>query len=101
VLVDHARSQRAAKRGDGAVQVTLDEGMAIAPGSIVDVLAVDDALTKLATFDARQASILELRFFAGLTFEEIATQLDLSPRTVKRDWSMARAWMRQELAPAP
>jgi RNA polymerase sigma factor (TIGR02999 family) len=100
ILVDHARTQRAAKRGAGAVQVTLDEGLVAAPGSIVDVLAVDDALTRLAALDQRQADILERHFFAGLTFEEIAAQLGLSARTVKRDWSMAWAWLRQELVPA-
>jgi RNA polymerase sigma-70 factor (ECF subfamily) len=99
ILVDHARTHQAAKRGAGAVQVTLDEGLAAAPGSMVDVLAVDDALTRLAEFDPRQAEILELHFFAGLTFEEIALQLGVSARTVKRDWSMARAWLRQELSP--
>ena len=99
VLVDHARTQQAAKRGAGAVQVTLDDGLAIASGSVVDVLAVDEALTRLAEFDQRQANILELHFFAGLTFEEIALQLGLSTRTVKRDWTMARAWLRQELSP--
>jgi len=99
ILVDHARTHRAAKRGAGAVQVTLHEGLAAAPGSIVDVLAVDDALTRMAGFDPRQAEILELHFFAGLTFEEIAVQLGVSARTVKRDWTMARAWLRQELAP--
>ena len=98
ILVDHARTNQAAKRGAGAVQVTLDEGLVAAPGSMVDVLAVDDALTRLAEFDRRQADILELHFFAGLTFEEIALQLGLSARTVKRDWSMARAWLRQELS---
>ena len=98
ILVDHARTHQAAKRGAGAVQVTLDEGLVAARGSMVDVLAVDDALTRLAVFDQRQADILELHFFAGLTFEEIALQLGLSARTVKRDWSMARAWLRQELS---
>lgn len=98
ILVDHARTHQAEKRGAGAVQVTLDEGLVAAPGSMVDVLAVDGALTRLAEFDRRQADILELHFFAGLTFEEIALQLGLSARTVKRDWSMARAWLRQELS---
>jgi RNA polymerase sigma factor (TIGR02999 family) len=102
ILVDHARNQRAAKRGAGAVQVTLNEGLAAAPGSggdvLVDVLAVDDALNRLAALDQRQAEILERHFFAGMTFEEIAEQLGLSTRTVKRDWTMARAWLRQELA---
>jgi RNA polymerase sigma factor (sigma-70 family) len=65
---------------------------------MVDVLAVDDALKRLAEFDPRQAEILELHFLGGLTFEEIALQLGLSARTVKRDWSMARAWLRQDLS---
>jgi RNA polymerase sigma-70 factor, ECF subfamily len=99
ILVDHARTHQAAKRGAGAVQVTLDESLVAAPGSMVDVLAVDDALTRLAELDQRQADILEMHFFAGLTFEEIALQLGLSTRTVKRDWSMARAWLRQDLSP--
>jgi RNA polymerase sigma-70 factor (ECF subfamily) len=99
ILVDHARIHRAEKRGAGAIQVTLDEGLVAAPGSIVDVLAVDEALTRLAELDRRQAEILELHFFAGLTFEEIALQLGLSERTIKRDWSMARAWLRQQLSP--
>jgi RNA polymerase sigma factor (TIGR02999 family) len=98
ILVDHSRTHQAAKRGAGAVQVTLDEALVAVPGSMVNVLAVDDALARLAEFDQRQADILELHFFAGLTFEEIALQLSLSARTVKRDWSMARAWLRQELS---
>jgi RNA polymerase sigma-70 factor (ECF subfamily) len=101
ILVDHARAHSAGKRGDGRLQVTLDEGMvAGANSSAADVLAVDEALTRLAEFDQRQAKILEMHFFAGLTFEEIAIQLGVSTRTVKRDWTMARAWLRQELSPA-
>jgi RNA polymerase sigma-70 factor (ECF subfamily) len=100
ILVDYARAHGAGKRGCGALQVTLDEGMiASASSSTVDVLAVDEALSRLATFDRRQAEILELHFFAGLTFEEIALQLGVSLRTVKRDWTMARAWLHQELLP--
>ena len=99
ILVDHARAHRAEKRGNGAVQVTLVSGVAISQGSTVDVLAVDEALTRLAAFDKRQAEILELHFFAGQTFEEIASQLDVSLRTVKRDWSMARAWLFGQLSP--
>jgi RNA polymerase sigma factor (TIGR02999 family) len=98
ILVDHARKHQAAKRGAGAVEVTFDAGLVAAPGSMVDVLGVDDALTRLAEFDPRQAEILELHFFGGLTFEEVALQLGLSARTVKRDWSMARAWLRHELS---
>jgi len=99
ILVDHARAEKARKRGDGAVQVTLDSGLIAAAGTTVDVLAVDGALTRLSKFDKRQAAILEMHFFAGQNFEEIALELGVSSRTVKRDWTMARAWMRQELAP--
>jgi RNA polymerase sigma factor (sigma-70 family) len=80
--------------------VTLDEDIAGGgSNATADVLAVDEALTRLAEFDPRQAKILEMHFFGGLTFEEIALQLDVSSRTVKRDWTMARAWLRQELSP--
>jgi RNA polymerase sigma-70 factor (ECF subfamily) len=100
VLVDHARARNAEKRGDGQLHVTLVDDMAGGTScSIADVLAVDEALTRLAEFDLRQAKVLEMHFFGGLTFEEIAQQLDVSLRTVKRDWTMARAWLRQELSP--
>ena len=100
ILVDHARAHKAGKPGDGQVQVTLVEDMAGGrSSSTADVLAVDEALTHLAEFDPRRARILEMHFFGGLTFEEIALQLDVSTRTVKRDWTMGRAWMRQELLP--
>jgi RNA polymerase sigma-70 factor (ECF subfamily) len=100
ILVDHARAHNAGKRGDGQLQVTLVEDIADGEGSsTADVLAVDEALTRLNTFDPRQAKILEMHFFGGLTFEEIALQLDVSARTVKRDWTMARAWLRNELSP--
>ena len=98
VLVDHARAHAAGKRGAGAVQVTLDEGVASSNESQVDILAVDEALTRLAEFDPRQAKVLEMHFFAGLTFEEIAVELGISARTIKRDWTMARAWLYQQLA---
>ena len=100
ILVDHARAHNARKRGDGQLQVTLDEGMPDGKGSsTADVLAVDEALTRLAEFDPRQATVLEMHFFGGLSFEEIALQLDVSARTVKRDWTVARAWLRRELSP--
>jgi RNA polymerase sigma-70 factor (ECF subfamily) len=99
ILVDYARAHNAGKRGDGQLQVTLIEDMAVGTNSsTADILAVDEALTRLAEFDPRQAKILEMHFFAGLTFEEIAQQLDVSTRTVKRDWTMARAWLRRELS---
>jgi RNA polymerase sigma-70 factor, ECF subfamily len=97
ILVDHARRRNAGKRG-GGVQVTLTEDMAVAKEFCVDVLSVDAALTGLAEFDERQAKIVELRFFGGLTFEEIGVELGLSARTIKRDWTMARAWLHQNLA---
>jgi RNA polymerase sigma-70 factor, ECF subfamily len=100
ILVDYARAHNAGKRGEGQVQVTLIEDMvAGASSSTADVLAVDEALCRLAEFDPRQAKVLEMHFFAGLTFEEIALQLAVSTRTVKRDWTMARAWLRQKLSP--
>lgn len=98
ILVDHARARRAGKRGGEVVQVTFDEGMNPVRDSPIDVLALDQALTRLSQFDHRQAEILQMRFFAGLTFEEIAMELGLSSRTIKRDWIMARAWLNNELS---
>jgi len=98
ILVDHARAHGAGKRGAGAVQVTLDEGLKASSGTLVDILAVDEALSRLSELDPRQARILELHFFGGLTFDEIAVELGISPRTVKNDWRMARAWLYQQLA---
>jgi RNA polymerase sigma factor (TIGR02999 family) len=97
ILVDHARAHRADKRGAGAVQVTLDDALAVKNEHLADVLAVDEALKRLAEFDPRQAQVLEMHFFGGLTFEEIADQLGVSSRTIKRDWEMARAWLHQQL----
>lgn len=96
VLVDHARARRAAKR-DGGVRVELEEALQLAAPEGVDVLAVDEALTALAALDARQAHIVELRYFGGLSIEEAASALGLSPATVKREWSTARAWLAREL----
>lgn len=98
ILVDHARAHVAGKRGAGGVQVTLDEGLAPSSDSPIDILAIDEVLTRLEEFDPRQAKVLELHFFAGLTFDEIAVELGLSSRTIKRDWIMARAWLAQQLA---
>lgn len=99
ILVDHARSHNADKRGAGAMQVTLDETIVSTNSSASEVIALDQALANLAKFDPRQSEILELHFFAGMTFEEIASVLQISVRTVKGDWSMARAWLHQQLAP--
>jgi len=98
VLVDAARRRRAAKRGSGARAASLDEW----DGEVYDrpdlILDVDRLLERLRAMDARQAQVVEMRFFAGLTEREIADAMDISERTIKRDWSMARAWMRKELA---
>jgi RNA polymerase sigma factor (TIGR02999 family) len=98
ILVDYARARRARKRGGTATLVSLDSAGDL-PGSVgtADVLAIDEAVSKLAAHDADQARIVELRFFAGLTVEEIAHVLQRSPRTVKREWRLARAWLYREL----
>jgi RNA polymerase sigma factor (TIGR02999 family) len=96
ILVDHARSHQAAKRGTGQkVELTLD--IELPQPRRADVVALDDALTALSQRDAQQGRIVELRFFGGLTIEEAAEALDISPATVKRDWAMARAWLSREM----
>jgi RNA polymerase sigma factor (TIGR02999 family) len=95
VLVDHARRKRAEKR-EGGVQVTLED--VAAPDERIDVLALDDALEKLAAVDARQAQIVQLRFFGGLSIEATAEALGISPATVSRDWVFARAFLKREMA---
>ena len=97
ILVDHARRRDAEKRGGSNIRLTLDETIALAKESDVDLLAIDEALDKLATIDEMQARIVELRFFSGLSVEETAAALGVSPKTVKRDWSVARAWLRREI----
>jgi RNA polymerase sigma factor (TIGR02999 family) len=93
ILVDHARAQQADKRGGGAPKLSLDEAVAFAHEREVDFIALDRALTKLAALDPQQSRIVELRFFGGLTVEEVAEVLSISPATIKRDWSMAKAWL--------
>ena len=97
ILVDSARSGACMKRGGAAVHVTLDEVMEIAqePGS--DVVAIDEALTALAALDPRQSKVVELRFFGGLSWEEVAEVLDVSVGTVRRDWSLAKVWIYRQL----
>jgi RNA polymerase sigma factor (TIGR02999 family) len=97
ILVDHARRRDAEKRGGSQVCLTPDEGLAWANEPDVDLLAIDEALDRLAIIDEQQARIVELRFFSGLTVEETATALGVSPKTVKRDWSVARAWLKREI----
>ena len=110
ILVQRARTKRAIKRDAGGQQVTLDDA-SVPPSAVragferpdpdrpgdVDVLALDEALTRLAEFDPEQAQIVELRYFGGLTVEETAEAVGVSPATVKRQWAMARAWLKQAL----
>lgn len=93
ILVDHARKRKYAKRGGGANKVTLDEVMAVSNERGKDLIALDDALERLAAIDPRKSKVVELRFFGGLSVEEAAEALNISPLTVKRDWSMAKAWL--------
>jgi RNA polymerase sigma factor (TIGR02999 family) len=108
VLVDHARTRHAVKRGAGAVQVSLGDAdrAALAPGAgpaadasldAVDVLALDDALARLAVIDPQKARLVDLRYFAGLSIPEAAAALGVSPATVGREWAIARMWLRREL----
>jgi RNA polymerase sigma-70 factor, ECF subfamily len=96
ILVDYARSHRSAKRGNDC-RVTLYDELGAVKNEDMDVLALDDVLKQLAERDPQQCRIVELRFFAGLTVEETAGVLDISPATVKRDWSMARAWLSRKM----
>jgi RNA polymerase sigma-70 factor, ECF subfamily len=97
ILVDHARRRNRLKHGGGRYRITLKEGLALSPQLDEDLLAVDEALEKLAAVDARQATIVELRFFGGLSVEEVAEVLGISKRTVEKEWTMVRAWLRREL----
>lgn len=97
ILVDLARARGNQKRGGGATQVALEEALIISAERGADVLALDEALQALAKLNARQSQIVELRYFGGLSEEETAAVLQLSPRTVRRDWSLARAWLYREL----
>lgn len=99
ILVERARRRNAAKRGENPERITLDERLlASAQGPSVDIIALDAALDRLAALDAHQARIVELRYFGGLTVDEIAETLDISPATVKRHWTLARAWLKRELS---
>jgi RNA polymerase sigma factor (TIGR02999 family) len=98
VLVDHARSRGYVKRGGGARRVTLDEGLVSSGEPALDVVALDRALEALSAVDARKARLIDLRFFGGLSVEETAEVLQVSPDTVKRDWRIAKLWLLRELA---
>ena len=98
ILIERARARDALKRGGGQPRVTFDESLpAAAPAQSFDLLAIDAALERLAALDADQARLVELRFFGGLTIEETAEAMNLSPATVKRHWALARAWLAREL----
>jgi RNA polymerase sigma factor (TIGR02999 family) len=97
ILVEHARARHAQKRGGEAQKLALDEAIDQPEEREVDLIALDDALNGLAAFDPQQARIVELRYFGGLTIEEVAQVLGISPATVKRDWALARAWLHREI----
>jgi RNA polymerase sigma-70 factor, ECF subfamily len=97
ILVDHARGRRYAKRGGGARKVSLDEAAFVSEGRSGEVIAVDDALTELESWDPRKGKIVELRFFGGLNIEETAGVLKISPTTVQREWRSAKAWLHRAL----
>ena len=98
VLVDFARARHNLKRGGAAQRISLDEALVVAPERGADLLALDDALRRLAALNPRQSQAVELRYFGGLSEEEAAEALKTSPRTVRREWSLARAWLYRELS---
>jgi len=98
ILVEHSRANRARKRGGGEDTLWLDEALMPSPGRTPEIIALDDALNQLAKLDQRQAKIVEMRFFAGMTEEETGDVLGISVRTVKRDWRVAKAWLYKELS---
>ena len=97
ILVDFARSRRYLKRGGGAQKISFDEALFVSPERGRDLVALDDAMNVLAAHDARKARVVELRFFVGLSVEETAEVLKVSPDTVLRDWSLAKAWLSREM----
>ena len=99
ILVDHARSRQTAKRGSGAIRISLDESIRLPlEEKDPDILALDDALRSLAAVDPRQSRIVEMRYFTGLSVEEVAEVEQISPTTVKREWRTAKLWLYRELA---
>jgi RNA polymerase sigma factor (TIGR02999 family) len=98
ILVDYARRHMAVKRGGGACKLSLEEATLASKQKDVDVLSLDDALKALAKIDPRQSRVVELRFFAGLSLEEISEALEIAPATVQRDWTAARAWLHREIS---
>lgn len=98
ILVDYARRHRAAKRGGSVCKLSLEDAMVTPRRSDVDVVALDDALQALAKIDTRQSRIVELRFFGGLSLEEISEAMQIAPATVQRDWTTARVWLHREIS---
>ena len=93
ILVDHARARKYAKRGGAGQRISFDEAVVVSAERSADLVALDEALEKLNAIDRRKSKVVELRFFGGLTVEETAEALDVSPPTVMREWSMAKAWL--------
>jgi RNA polymerase sigma-70 factor (ECF subfamily) len=98
ILVDYARGHAREKRGGDVNKVPLDEALVVSEEHSTEMLALDEALTNLASFDQRKSRIAELRFFAGMTVDETADALSVSPETVNRDWRLAKVWLRKELS---
>ena len=97
ILIERARARHAAKRGGDRVRVTFDPGLIVAATDSIDVEALDDALTRLAAQDPELARVVEVRFFGGLSIEETAEAMGISPATVKRRWTLAKAWLARDL----
>ena len=98
ILVDHARRHRYQKRGGNAIRIDIDDVELMSPARPDEIVALDDALRRLKQYDERKSAVVELRYFGGLTVDEIAELLDVSPITVKRDWSMAKAWLYRKMS---
>ena len=101
VLVDYARAHHAQRRAGGLHRVEMQDDLAISPDRLEEVASIDQALTRLAANNPRQAKVVELRYFGGLSVEQIAQLLDIAPRSVKRDWSLARIALARDLFPNP
>jgi RNA polymerase sigma factor (TIGR02999 family) len=101
ILVDHARKKKAEKRGGGVTAITITDSAPAPETSLVDILALDEALTQLAAHDTRLAQVVEMRYFAGMSIEETAVALNVSTATVERDWTVAKAWLLQRLSQPP
>ena len=98
ILTDQARARQSHKRGDGAKAISLDVALVVSPQPAIDLVAVDEALNQLAKVDERKSQVVVLRFFGGLSVEETAEALEVSPQTVARDWTLAKAWLKRELS---